>query len=201
MLKLDDDLRNWLRDVLPKRSGKRIAQRVAGLQGLSRDHSLISKILRDERQMRAIDLLLLERLTKTDFPTLMRVEVKAIIDESLIGRKPPRIRKVSAPRGATRSTKAVRVSSNILSPLISPGSILFYSQMLPVSQLVGRCAFVEMPHGDIIFGVVAQTSKDEFRLADIPRLSKSDTSKSVIDHPSPALVVTMAAPVDWIKPG
>jgi DNA-binding XRE family transcriptional regulator len=96
---------------------------------------------------------------------------------------------VEAPPGATAATEAVEVRGESMLPLYEDGTLLYYSRLLPPSEMIGRRCVVRLEDERVLVKTLRRGS--EPGLYSLLSLNAPD-----IDD----VGVQWAAPIDWIKP-
>jgi transcriptional regulator with XRE-family HTH domain len=96
-----------------------------------------------------------------------------------------------APASTSNSTVAVRVKGDSMFPAYEPGTLLYYSRLLPPEALRNRRAVVQLGDGRIFVKVVrAGSSANTWNLQSLNPLYPE-----MVDQ-----VVEWAAPIEWVKP-
>ncbi len=98
---------------------------------------------------------------------------------------------VEAPAGSRPETIAVEVSGQSMFPAYEEGTLLYYSKLLPPSEMVNRRAVVQLADGRIFVKIIRPgSSSDTWTLSSINALYPDMTDE----------MVEWVAPIDWIKP-
>lgn len=160
------------------------------------DQSLINKMLNTEgkdapRSLQAIELKVIERLTRLEMETLIEMPVMGIIDHGLLIQPLQGVEKVPPPRDTTPQTAAVRVASDEFFPAWEKGSILYFTMgQAPEPFVHKRCVVRDAENGALYVGILrSEVTPRRWRVQSI-----NGKTADITD-----LVVDWASPIEWVK--
>lgn len=96
-----------------------------------------------------------------------------------------------APADAGPNTVAVRVKGDSMFPAYEPGTLLYYSRLMPPADMLNKRAVVQLADGRIFVKIVQQGST-----SNLWSLASLNPYFPLMEDQ----VVEWAAPIDWIKP-
>lgn len=96
-----------------------------------------------------------------------------------------------APAESTPTTVAVRVKGDSMFPAYEPGTLLYYSKLMPPREMINRRAVVQLADGRIFVKIVQAGSAPN-----LWSLASLNPYFPIMEDQ----VVEWAAPIDWIKP-
>lgn len=96
-----------------------------------------------------------------------------------------------APAESSATTVAVRVKGDSMFPAYEPGTLLYYSRLMPPNEMINRRAVVQLADGRIFVKIVQPGSA-----ANVWSLASLNPFFPLMEDQ----VVEWAAPIDWVKP-
>lgn len=188
-------LSNWLQSALEASgvSQADLSRALTERLGRSIDRAAVNKMTKGGRAIHGDELIAIEEITGYEAPKEIQVPLKGRVgagaevfaiddggDES-----------VPAPAHARPGTVAVEVSGESMFPAYEEGTLLYYSALLPPSDMVNRRAVVQLGDGRIFVKVLrAGSTPTTWTLQ-----SLNPMFADMVDE-----VVEWAAKIDWIKP-
>lgn len=188
-------LSEWLRAALKETDIKQaeLARQLTSRLGRSIDRAAVNKMTTGERNILGDELLEIERITGFSAPVEILVPLKGRVGA---GHETEAIEfsydeTAPAPADVRPGTVAVEVEGSSMFPAYEPGSILYYSKILPPSEMVNRRAIVQLADGRAMVKIVR------------PGSAPNTWTLQSINARYPDIedvVVEWAAPIEWIRP-
>lgn len=188
-------LSEWLREALETSgiSQSELARQLTKKLHRSIDRAAVNKMTGPGRKMQADEMLAIEQITGLAAPKEIQVPLKGRVGagQAVYAIDDGSDETVSAPADTNPKTVAVEVSGESMFPAYESGTLLYYSKLLPPSEMVNRRAVVQLGDGRIFVKVIRRGSTDRtWTLQSINALYDD-----MVDE-----VVEWAAPIDWTKP-
>ncbi|SFJ54547.1 Phage repressor protein C, contains Cro/C1-type HTH and peptisase s24 domains [Phyllobacterium sp. CL33Tsu] len=157
------------------------------------DRAAVNKMLKGTRTISGEELLAIEAITGTTAPKELHVPLKGKVGAgaAVFAIDDGGDDTVEAPADARHGTVAVQVSGDSMFPAYEEGTLLYYSKLLPPSELVNKRAVVQLADGRIFVKIV-RPGMDASRWT---LTSINGQYADMVDQ-----IVEWAAPIDWIRP-
>lgn len=188
-------LSEWLRDALKASRIKQaeLSRRLTLALGRDIDRAAVNKMVSGLREIRGDELIEIARITGYEAPTEIEVPLKGrvgagaevlAIDDGGNDTAP-------APAHSRPGTVAVEVAGESMFPAYEDGTLLYYSKLLPPSELINRRAVVQLGDGRIFVKMIrAGSTQNTWTLQSLNPLYPD-----MVD-----VIIEWAAKIDWIKP-
>jgi len=188
-------LSEWLQTALDDSgvSQSELARLLTERLARSIDRAAVNKMLKGTRTISGEELLAIEAITGTTAPKEIHVPLKGKVGAgaAVFAIDDGGDDSVEAPADARHGTVAVQVSGDSMFPAYEEGTILYYSRLLPPSELVNKRAVVQLGDGRIFVKIVRPG-------ADATTWTLTSINGQYADMVDQ--IVEWAAPIDWIKP-
>ena len=188
-------LSEWLHTALNDSgvSQSELARLLTERLARSIDRAAVNKMLKGSRTISGEELLAIEAITGITAPKEIHVPLKGKVGAgaAVLAIDNGGDDTVEAPADARHGTVAVQVSGDSMFPVYEEGTILYYSKLLPPSELVNKRAVVQLSDGRIVVKTVRPgADESSWTLTSI-----NGQYADMVDQ-----IVKWAAPIDWIKP-
>lgn len=188
-------LSEWLRNALDasNTSQAKLSRALTDELGRSIDRAAVNKMVKGTRAIAGDELLVIERVTGFAAPAEIMVPLKGRVGAGaeVMAIDTGDSERVPAPAEAKPGTVGVEVAGESMFPAYEEGTILYYSKLLPPSDMVNRRAVVQLGDGRIFVKIIrAGSTANTWTLQSLNPLFADMTDE----------VVEWAAPIDWVKP-
>lgn len=185
----------WLREALDlsKISQAKLGRLLSEKLNRSIDRAAVNKMLAGTRAISADEMIEIERITGLQAPKEIQVPKKGRIGAGaeVLAIDNGDFETVSAPAQSRPGTVAVEVDGESMFPAYEPGTLLYYSQILPPDAMVNRRAVVQLGDGRIFVKILRKGSTPS-------TWNLQSLNPNFADMED--VVVEWVAKIDWIKP-
>lgn len=188
-------LSDWLRSALEQTniSQSELSRLLTERLNRSIDRAAVNKMLTGKRGINGDELLTIEAITGLTAPKEIQVVLKGRVGA---GAEIEAIDSgdqeyVEAPAEAKPNTVAVEVAGDSMFPAYEAGTLLYYSKLLPPTEMVNRRCVVQLHDQRIFVKVLRKGDKDGTWTLQSLNTNVADITNVGVDW---------AAPIDWIKP-
>ena len=188
-------LSEWLRTAMQEAdlSGAELARQLSEKLHRSIDRAAVSKMLKEERDIKADEMLAIEQLTGLAAPKTIQVPLKGRIGagQEVYAFEDGGYEMVEANAAAKPWTIALVVDGTSMFPAYEPGTLIYYSDNLSPELLVNRQCVVKLTDGRIFVKILRRgRAKDTWTLQSVnPAFADMEDQ-----------LVEWVAKIDWTKP-
>ena len=188
-------LSEWLRVALEEKSlsQSELARLLTERLGRSIDRAAVNKMVAGKRAIAGDELIAIEAIVGTSTPKEIQVPLKGRVGAGAVIEAIDNgdCEYVEAPPSARPNTVAVEVIGDSMFPAYEDGTLLYYSRLLPPTEMINRRCVVQLSDQRIFVKVLRRGSEDGLWTLQSLNPHVADIEDVAVDW---------AAPIDWIKP-